>query len=168
MRAAHSLQGDISTAIRAGFGRRFGRGFSFLAPQFIDGFDQQENSQMDGIVPRGIPIHGDNRDALMHNKFMIIDSLDVWTGSVNYTYNGLSSDHNDLVHIRSSRLVENYTTEFEEMFLNDLFGADSPANTPNPQLSVDGVLLESYFSPDDSVLDHLVRWSTRPTPASPA
>ncbi len=36
------------------------------------------------------------------------------------------------------------------------FGSDSPANTPNPQLSVDGVLLESYFSPDDGVLDHLV------------
>ena len=120
-----------------------------------------ESNQMDGIVPRGlmeagIPNHGDNRDALMHNKFMIIDGLDVWTGSANYTYNGLSSDHNNLVHIRSSRLAENYTTEFEEMFLNDLFGADSPANTPNPQLSVDGVLLESYFSPDDGVLDHLM------------
>jgi len=120
-----------------------------------------ESNQIDGIVPRGlmeagIPNHGDNRDALMHNKFMIIDSLDVWTGSANYTYNGLSSDHNNLVHIRSSRLAENYTTEFEEMFLNDLFGADSPANTSNPQLSVDGVLLESYFSPDDGVLDHLV------------
>ena len=120
-----------------------------------------ESNQMDGIVPRGlmeagIPIHGDNRDALMHDKFMVIDNLDVWTGSANYTNTGLTSDNNNLVHIRSSRLAENYTTEFEEMFSNDLFGADSPANTPNPQLSVDGVLLESYFSPDDGVLNHLV------------
>ena len=120
-----------------------------------------ENKKVDGVVPQGlaaagIPIHEDDRDALMHNKFMLIDGLDVWTGSANYTYNGLSSDHNNLVHIRSSRLAENYSTEFEEMFSEGNFGSDSPANTPNPQLSVDSVLLESYFSPDDGVLDHLV------------
>ena len=120
-----------------------------------------ENKNMDGVVPQGlaaggIPIQEDDRDALMHNKFMVIDGLDVWTGSANYTYNGLSSDNNNLVHIRSSRLAENYSTEFEEMFSTNRFGSDSPANTPNPQLSVDGVLLESYFSPDDGVLEHLV------------
>jgi phosphatidylserine/phosphatidylglycerophosphate/cardiolipin synthase-like enzyme len=120
-----------------------------------------ENKNVDGVVAQGlaaggIPIQEDDRDALMHNKFMLIDGLDVWTGSANFTYNGLSSDHNNLVHIRSSRLAENYITEFEEMFSTNRFGSDSPANTPNPQLSVDGVLLESYFSPDDGVLDHLV------------
>ena len=120
-----------------------------------------ENKNLDGVVAQGlvaggIPIQEDDREALMHNKFMVIDSLDVWTGSANFTYNGLSSDHNNLVHIRSSRLAENYLTEFEEMFSTNRFGSDSPANTPNPQLSVDGVLLESYFSPDDGVLDHLV------------
>jgi len=120
-----------------------------------------ENKNVDGVVPlglaaAGIPIQEDDRDALMHNKFIVIDRLDVWTGSANFTYNGLSSDNNNLVHIRSSRLAENYTTEFEEMFTDELFGSSSPANTPNPQLSVNGVLLESYFSPDDGVLDHLV------------
>ncbi|MCD4671567.1 MAG: hypothetical protein K8R77_02785 [Anaerolineaceae bacterium] len=120
-----------------------------------------ESKSMDKIIPQGlaaagISIQGDNRGALMHHKFLVIDDQDVWSGSANFTNSGLTSDNNNLVHIRSSRLAENYTTEFEEMWAYHLFGADSFANTPNPQLTVDGVLLESYFSPDDGVLNHLV------------
>jgi len=99
---------------------------------------------------------GDRREGLMHDKFVIIDRWEVWTGSTNLTTSGAYLNDNNLVCIRSSRLAENYTAEFEEMFANDAFGPGSPANTPYPQLTVDGVALEVYFSPDDGVLNHLV------------
>jgi phosphatidylserine/phosphatidylglycerophosphate/cardiolipin synthase-like enzyme len=159
--AIESAQSSIDLAIYNISNENIGDALLAAARRGVNVRMVMENKNLDGVVAQGlaaggIPIQEDDRDALMHNKFIIIDNLDVWTGSANFTYNGLSSDDNNLVHIRSSRLAENYSTEFEEMFTDGRFGSNSPANTPNPQLSVDGVLLESYFSPDDGVLDHLV------------
>ena len=38
--------------------------------------------------------------------------------------------------------TENYTSEFEEMYLGDNFGALSEPDTPNPLVSIDGVEVE--------------------------
>lgn len=124
-----------------------------------------ESEKMDSSIPRGlmaagIPIVGDNSEGLMHNKFIIIDSHEVWSGSMNFTESGIYSGHNNMVRIRSSRLAADYTSEFNEMFEDGLFGSDSPSNTPYPQLSIDGITLEVYFSPDDGVqqqLENLIR-----------
>jgi phosphatidylserine/phosphatidylglycerophosphate/cardiolipin synthase-like enzyme len=58
--------------------------------------------------------------------------------------------------VQSTRLAEDYTTEFNEMFQDDLFGPDIRANTPYPELKVSGVPVEVYFSPDDGVEAHLI------------
>jgi len=97
----------------------------------------------------GIRVLGDRREPLMHHKFVVIDRLEVWTGSMNLTLNGAYRNDNNLVRIRSTVLAENYTREFEEMFVEDRFGALSLHDTPHPTLSVDGMMLEVYFSPDD-------------------
>jgi phosphatidylserine/phosphatidylglycerophosphate/cardiolipin synthase-like enzyme len=52
-------------------------------------------------------------------------------------------------------LAANYTTEFEEMFMEGSFGPRSPANTPYQRLTVNGVRIENYFSPEDGVMDRL-------------
>ena len=93
----------------------------------------------------------------MHNKFAIIDRQDVWTGSMNLTINSAYRNDDNLVHIRAPRLAQDYTVEFEEMFINDQFGPGSPANTPNPSLKVGGTNLEVYFSPDDGVQQQIIR-----------
>ena len=59
----------------------------------------------------------------MHNKFTVIDRLEVWTGSMNYTINEAYFNDNNLIRIRSEQLAENYSTEFEEMFVDDQFRA---------------------------------------------
>ncbi|GAB4420871.1 MAG: phospholipase D-like domain-containing protein [Anaerolineales bacterium] len=99
----------------------------------------------------GIPILGDRREGLMHNKFVIIDRSEVWLGSMNFTYSGAYDDNNHLVHIRSSKIAENYTAEFEEMFVDDKFGDEIGSATPNPKTTIEGTLVETYFSPDDGV-----------------
>ncbi len=97
----------------------------------------------------GIPVIGDRREPLMHHKFVVIDRLEVWTGSMNMTVSGAYRNDNNLVRVRSAVLAENYTHEFEEMFVEDRFGALSLNDTPHPMFSIDGMLTEVYFSPDD-------------------
>ncbi len=113
--------------------------------------DNRERSVPQALMDGGIPILGDRREGLMHDKFIVIDRSEVWTGSMNFTVNGAYEDNNNLLHIRSVKVAENYETEFNEMYVDDLFGPDSLASTPNPFLTVDGTDIETYFSPDDGV-----------------
>ena len=120
-----------------------------------------ESDNMDGSAPQalleaGIPILGDRREGLMHDKFVVIDRSEVWLGSMNFTYSGTYEDNNQLIHIRSVKMAENYTKEFEEMFVDDEFGPDVVTATPNPQLTIDGTDLEVYFSPDDGVAAQII------------
>jgi phosphatidylserine/phosphatidylglycerophosphate/cardiolipin synthase-like enzyme len=104
----------------------------------------------------GIEVLGDRREGLMHDKFVVIDGAEVWTGSMNFTYNGAYRNDNNLLRLRSSELAENYTTEFDEMFVEDLFGPDKYPGTPHPQVTLDGITVATYFSPDDGTAAHLI------------
>ena len=120
-----------------------------------------ESTNMTDTVPKklieaGIPIIGDNRPGLMHDKFIVIDRSEVWGGSMNYTTPGTYEDNNNLIHIKSSKVAEDYTVEFEEMFKRDFFGPDVIAKTPYPHLTIDGIPMEIYFSPDDGVAKRIV------------
>ena len=120
-----------------------------------------ERDNLDRRVPEelsanGLTIVGDEGEGRMHNKFVIIDQQEVWTGSMNFTGTGTYDDNNNLVRIDSAQVAQDYTTEFEEMYSDRRFGAGSPANTPHPTVTVDGAQLEVRFSPDDGVENRLV------------
>jgi len=120
-----------------------------------------ESDNLDGSDPQklkdaGISILGDRRQGLMHNKFMVIDNSEVWTGSMNYTDSGTYADNNNLMRIRSVKMAEDYAKEFEEMFTDDKFGPDVVAETPNPRVTIDDTPIDVYFSPDDHVQDGFV------------
>ena len=118
--------------------------------------DNLYNAVPSDLANAGIPIVGDNRPGLMHDKFMVIDRSEVWTGSMNFTTSGAYEDNNNLIRIRSTKVAEDYTVEFEEMFERDFFGPDVIAATPNPHVTIDGIPLEIYFSPDDKVARRIV------------
>lgn len=118
--------------------------------------DNRDEETVQTLILERIPVLGDRREGLMHNKFIIIDRVEVWSGSMNFTINGVYHNNNNLIRIRSSRLAEDYLAEFDEMFVDDQFGPSSPANTPYPRLSINGTNLEVYFSPDDGTAAHLV------------
>lgn len=120
-----------------------------------------ESENMDRSDPRilieeGIPVIGDDRDGLMHDKFVIIDKAEVWLGSMNWTDGGAYDDNNNLMRIHSTKIAENYIKEFEEMFIDDKFGEQVVPETPYPTLTLDGTRIDNYFSPDDGVLAALV------------
>lgn len=87
----------------------------------------------------------------MHDKFMVIDKSEVWLGSMNFTDSGAYDDDNSLMRILSTKMAENYTKEFDEMFLDNRFGENTTPETPHPTLTIDSTRVDTFFSPDDGV-----------------
>jgi phosphatidylserine/phosphatidylglycerophosphate/cardiolipin synthase-like enzyme len=118
--------------------------------------DGMFDPEVQDLVRAGIPVLGDRSESLMHHKFTVIDGLEVWTGSMNYSVGSTYQDNNVLLRLRSSALAKDYTREFEEMFVDDRFGPASIADTPNPVVTIDGTRVEVWFAPDDGVAARLV------------
>ncbi|MDQ2690581.1 MAG: phospholipase D-like domain-containing protein [Chloroflexota bacterium] len=144
--AAYSLS---LNSVRNALLRAHNRGTTVRVVMESENMDRSDPQVM---MEAGIPIVGDNRDGLMHDKFIIIDRSELWLGSMNFTDGGAYDDNNHLMRIRSTKMVENYIKEFEEMFVDGRFGDDIVAETPNPTLTLDGTRVDVYFSPDDGVL----------------
>jgi phosphatidylserine/phosphatidylglycerophosphate/cardiolipin synthase-like enzyme len=115
-----------------------------------------ESDNMGGDVPKtlmaaGIPILGDGLPGLMHDKFVVIDHTEVWTGSMNFTESGTYQDNNNLMHLRSAEVAQLYEAEFNEMFVDHKFGPNVLSAAPHPSMMIDGTPLHIYFSPDNPV-----------------
>ncbi|MBN1248044.1 MAG: phospholipase [Anaerolineae bacterium] len=104
----------------------------------------------------GIPVVTDDRDPFMHNKFVIVDGYQVWTGSWNLTENGTNLHDNNVVFVQSTKLAANYAAEFEEMFADRAFGPTSPDNTPYPQLDLNGTRVETIFEAEGDAEKRIV------------
>ena len=114
-----------------------------------------DRSDPQALIEAGIPIVGDEQQGLMHDKFMIIDRSEVWLGSMNFTDSGTYDYNNHLIRIQSTKSAENYTKEVEEKFLDDRFGEDVVPETPNPTWTIDQTRIDTFFSPDDGVINGL-------------
>ena len=114
-----------------------------------------DRSDPQDMIAAGIPIVGDEQQGLMHDKFVLIDKSEVWLGSMNFTDSGAYDDNNNMMRIVSTKIAENYAIEFNEMFDEDLFGPETRAETPNPSITIDGTQVDTYFSPDDGVINQL-------------
>lgn len=115
------------------------------------------------------PVLYGNDEALMHNKFMVVDAdlpdaAWVMGGSMNWTFNNMNDDYNNLLFIQDQSLAKAYVLEFEEMwggngpspvYANSRFGSAKQDNTPHTFI-IGGILVESWFSPSDGVTDKIV------------
>jgi PLD-like domain len=113
--------------------------------------DNMGNQEVQQILEAGIPITGDQPEELMLNNFVIIDRYEVWTGSMNFTEEGAYTDNNNLLHIRSKVIAEDYLVEFNGMFDITLSDPDAGTATPNPVVSMEGTDLEVSFLPEDAM-----------------
>ena len=121
-----------------------------------DNMDEQEVQE---LKEAGIEVLGDRQEGLMHDKFVVIDRTEVWTGSLNFTTGGGYLDNNNLIRLRSTKLAEYYTHEFEQMFVSGHFGTLKSPGTPNPLVTVNGSPISQitvYFSPEDGTLEHIL------------
>jgi phosphatidylserine/phosphatidylglycerophosphate/cardiolipin synthase-like enzyme len=122
----------------------------------LDNTKDQEIVRAVGKVKQaGIPIVGDNRQPIMHDKFVVRDGEEVWTGSWNFTTGDTYRLNNNAVRIRSPELADNYAAEFRKMFEARQFGPSKPKGVPHPVITIDGARIETYFSAQDNVASHV-------------
>lgn len=114
-----------------------------------------DNSTISQLLAVGIPVVDDNRSGLMHNKFMIIDSTEVWTGSTNFTINDVYRNNNNLIMIRAARMVDSYQSEFNEMFEQKSFGIRSPRGN-SVTFTEGGITIETLFAAEDDVIGRVL------------
>jgi phosphatidylserine/phosphatidylglycerophosphate/cardiolipin synthase-like enzyme len=112
---------------------------------------------LDLLRAEGIPVVGDGREALMHDKFVVIDDAEVWAGSMNLTVNDAYRNDNNLLRIASAELAERFTAEFEEMFRAKRFGVSSPSAKAADPVETDAGTVEVYFAPEDGVASRVIR-----------
>lgn len=89
------------------------------------GVEDLKDTAIRDLEAAGVPVVLDNRSALMHNKFMIMDEVAVWTGSWNYTVNGTYRNNNNALVMQNEQAVAAYQAEFDEMFKDGEFGIRS-------------------------------------------
>jgi phosphatidylserine/phosphatidylglycerophosphate/cardiolipin synthase-like enzyme len=116
---------------------------------------EDEDSTLQQLISARIPVVYDERSAFMHNKFMILDSTVVWTGSTNYTINDVYRNNNNMLMLRSRRAVETYQAEFNEMFQNKSFGPRS-SNSNSASFQQDGTPIQITFAPENTVIESVM------------
>ena len=124
--------------------------------------DVLENVILDSLNP-AINILRGNTEAIMHDKFIIIDVANPnnsWliTGSTNHTIANLGWDYNNMICIQDQSLAKAFLLEFNEMWgsesliadsLNSKFGSSKSDNTPH-KFIINDIPVELYFSPSDN------------------
>ncbi len=98
----------------------------------------------------------DNKGGIMHNKFCVLDSQKVWTGSTNFTHSSMFRDFNNSIMINDSQVALNYLTEFKEEEKGHFGSAYQPFSTPYPEVKLGNTKIETYFAPEDKVLSRIL------------
>ena len=104
----------------------------------------------------GITVVPDNRAPIMHNKFTVVDNEWIETGSWNYTDGDTYRLNNNMIIIHNTQLAQNYTTEFEKMFVKKTFGPNKAKGVPNPMVTIGSTKIQNYFAAEDGVENHIV------------
>ena len=113
----------------------------------------EDNAMMDAVEKlrnAGIHVVPDGRAALMHNKFVIADAKNIWTGSYNFTVNGTRKNDNNAIVVESPRIAACYQEKFNEYFSGH-FGKSAKRKTFGGSESSGEIALRTAFSPADGV-----------------
>ncbi len=112
--------------------------------------DQTHTTQyeyFDELEEAGIKVEDDEDSyALMHNKFLVIDSNITWSGSANYTVYAFYRNYENLVRIQSPKVASIYKQKFDYLY-NHLDLTMPPSKVEN---------IEIFFSPDDDFEEKII------------
>ena len=124
-------------------------------------FTENRNSEEETITQlqnAGILVRDDgDEDGYMHHKFFVIDNRYVWTGSYNTTYNGAYKNDNNVIWIDSVPLANNFTKEFQDLYLSGQYNLSSGSQVPYPQITLgDGTQITTLFSPKSETIPSIL------------
>lgn len=95
-------------------------------------------------------------NSIMHNKFYIFDKSIVMTGSANLSATDMSGfNSNSVILIKSKRIAEIYTKEFEQMYNSKFHDLKSPIYSKE-NINIGGTVFSIYFSPTDSAIEKVI------------
>ncbi len=72
----------------------------------------QQYSQSRYLVQHGVPVRISSNSAIMHNKFAVIDSSVVLTGSYNWTKSAYERNDENLLYIQRDDIARRYKNRF--------------------------------------------------------
>lgn len=118
--------------------------------------DNLKTGAVERVRAAGVPVVDDDRGAIMHHKFVVVDGEAVWMGSWNFTPKDTFQYNNNAALIRSRELAENYAVEFEKMFGGRRFGPTKPKGVPHPRIAIDGAAIENIFESEEDAPARIV------------
>ncbi len=102
-----------------------------------------------------VPTQVGNQNHIMHDKFFIIDSRFIITGTGNITTTGFKRNDNNWVFIDSGQVAADFKAEFDQMF-SGRFGF-AKRNQENGNSYVVGETgVEVYFSPQEDAMGRIL------------
>ena len=118
--------------------------------------DNLDHKQVKQLTAAGIPVVEDQRRAIMHHKFAVIDGQTVMTGAWNFAERDTFRHNNNAVVFQSQELARNFTNEFEKMFTVRRFGPTKSKDVPNPVVERDGTSVQTFFAAEMEVEPELL------------
>ncbi|RIH81426.1 Phospholipase D [Calidithermus terrae] len=91
---------------------------------------------------RRVAVCYDDRDPLMHHKFVLPDEAGVWTGSTNLTWNAFERNNENSLFLPVPGLARAYRAEFEALWRGEGAGRGAPA-----RFSAGPLEGRAFFSP---------------------
>jgi phosphatidylserine/phosphatidylglycerophosphate/cardiolipin synthase-like enzyme len=132
------------------------RGVAVRIVSDTEGLDvsREAAAAMKQLEAAGVPVVMDQRDALMHNKFAVIDDRLLWTGSANLTKSDIYLNNNNMLRIAAPELAAQYARRFDVLAAGG-FGREATAfGGPEPAVVLPGdVRVAAYFSPGGGAAD---------------
>lgn len=122
-----------------------------VAVQVVTDEDNVMLDAVESLKKAGIPVIPDNRPAIMHNKFVVVDSKYVWTGSFNFTVNGMRKNDNNALILESPQIAACYRSKFRE-YCSGRFGPKARQKTVGGRVLIGGTMpVIAAFSPADGI-----------------
>lgn len=109
------------------------------------------------LASAGIPIV--NRpagSAIMHDKFAIVDSRYLWTGSTNISDHDVLMSNNNALILDSSTMAAAYRAEFNEMYTGGRFGPAKNDVLTSNTTTVNTATIEYYTGPKEALINQLL------------
>ncbi|MBR6091147.1 MAG: hypothetical protein IKP86_14505 [Anaerolineaceae bacterium] len=116
--------------------------------------DNYNKKVVDDLRDGGVAVISAQSNGLMHAKYIIVDGKIVISGSANMTLASFSYDNNFMIRMESEEAAKVFTAEFEEMYLDLIFGEESPRTKAASSIKLDdGTTVYIRFSPEDGIDD---------------
>ena len=107
------------------------------------------------LTAAGIAVVDDADDGrIMHNKYVIVDGVTVWTGSTNFSDSDITRNHNNAIVFAGRPVADLFQNDFDQMAAGRFGSAKSASLTTT--LTYNGRPLEVYFSPQDNAMAQVI------------